>query len=103
MKIYFRLCLLASVSLAGPVLAMAQTDEIQVYDSAIEDNGKLGLMLHSNFTPKGAKTPAFPGAIVPNHAFVGVAEWAYGVSSWFEAGLYMPLYSISDSGADFNG
>lgn len=89
--------------LAAPVVTLAQTDEIQVYDSAIAEKGKVNLMLHSNFTPDGQKTPAFPGAVVSNHAFVGVAEWAYGVSDWFEAGLYMPLYSISNSGADFNG
>lgn len=99
----FPLLCVAAALLAAPIASFAQTDEIQVYDSAIEARGKLGLMLHSNFTPKGAKDPAFPGAIVSNHAFVGVAEWAYGVSNWFEAGLYMPLYSISNSGADFNG
>ena len=26
-------------------------------------------------------------------SFNGVTEWAYGVSPWFEAGLYLPLYT----------
>jgi len=45
---------------AGPVLTLAQTDEIQVYDGAIAEKGKLNLMLHQNFTPKGLKEPGFP-------------------------------------------
>ena len=31
-------------------------------------------------------------------------EWAFGVTDWFEQGLYLPLYSISkNQGATFNG
>ena len=33
-----------------------------------------------------------------------MTEWAYGVTDWFEAGLYLPLYSISKNrGATING
>ena len=89
---------------AVPKVAFAQTDEIQVYDAAIADKGKINLMMHSNFTPKGHTTPAFPDAIISNHAFVGVAEWAYGVTDWFEQGLYLPLYSFSSNrGGSING
>jgi hypothetical protein len=87
-----------------PAVGLAQTDEIQVYDAAIADQGKFNLMIHSNFTPKGRTTPAFPDAVISNHAFVGVAEWAYGVRPWFEQGLYMPLYSFSSNrGGSING
>jgi hypothetical protein len=83
---------------------LAQTDEIQVYDAEIAGKGAVNLMVHSNFTVSGLKTPAFPGAVVSNHAFVGVAEWAYGVTSWFEQGLYLPLYSDSTNlGGTYNG
>jgi hypothetical protein len=89
---------------AAPVTSFAQTDEIQVYDAAIANRGKLNLMIHSNFTPDGLKTPAFPGGIESNKAFVGVAEWAYGVADWFEQGLYLPLYSYSQNdGMTYNG
>jgi len=81
------------VLVAVPETALAQTDEIQVYDASHADPGIFNLMWHNNFTPKGLKTPAFPGAIVPDKALVGVPEWAYGVNDWFEAGLYLPLYS----------
>jgi hypothetical protein len=90
--------------LASPVLALAQTDEIQVYDANIAEVGKFNLMVHDNFMPSGRTTPAFPGAIISNRALVGVAEWAYGVTDWFEQGLYLPLYSHSQNqGATYNG
>ena len=84
--------------------ALAQTDEIQVYDAGIAEPGKFNLTLHNNFAPIGRDTPAFPGAIIPDKSFNGVPEWAYGVTEWFEAGLYLPIYSISrDRGLSFDG
>src|SRR5690349_8474068 len=73
--------------------ATAQSDEIQVYDGGLAAPGIFNLTWHNNFTPHGIETPAFPGAVVPHHSWNGVPEWAYGVTPWFEAGLYMPLYS----------
>lgn len=78
--------------------ALAQTDEIQVYNAQIAAPGVFNLTLHDNYTPSGVKTPAFPGAIVSNGALNGVPEWAYGVAPWMEAGLYLPLYSLPRSG-----
>jgi hypothetical protein len=77
-----------------PRLGFAQTDEIQVYDAGVAEKGKFNLTWHNNFTPAGVATPAFPGALVADKSLNGVPEWAYGVTDWFEAGLYMPLYSI---------
>jgi hypothetical protein len=73
----------------------AQTDEIQVYDAAIAEVGVFNLTWHNNFTPIGVKTAAFPGAVIADKSWNGVPEWAYGVTDWFEAGLYMPLYSVA--------
>jgi hypothetical protein len=85
-------------------LAFAQTDEIQVYDGAIAEVGVFNLTWHNNFTPVGVKTPAFNGGLVNNRNLNGVTEWAYGVTEWFEAGLYLPLYSISEArGPTING
>ena len=58
--------------LAAPVVSLAQTDEIQVYDANIAEKGKFNLMIHNNFTPIGLKEPAFPGAVESNHALVGL-------------------------------
>jgi hypothetical protein len=70
--------------------AFAQTDEIQVYDAEIAEPGVLNLMVHNNYTPDGLTQPRFPGGLVPNHTLNGVPEWAYGVTDWFEQGLYLP-------------
>ena len=89
---------------AVPAVAWAQTDEIQVYDGAIAVRGKFDLTVHNNFILDGLKTPAFPGGLMPDRSLSGVTEWAYGVTEWFEAGLYLPLYSIAkDRGATING
>jgi hypothetical protein len=77
--------------------AMAQTDEIQVYNAQIAEPGVINLTLHDNYTPDGLKAPAFPGGVVPDHALNGVPEWALGVTPWFEAGLYLPLYTLTDT------
>jgi hypothetical protein len=87
-------CLLGALRIAG-----AQTDEIQVYDAEIAAPGTFNLTWHNNFTPSGREQPDFPGGIVPNHALNGVPEWAYGVSDWFEAGTYLPLYTRTADGA----
>ena len=97
-NLYFLLGWIAFALFAAPAATFAQTDEIQVYDAAIADKGKFNLMIHSNFTPSGRTTPAFPGGIVPNHSFNGTAEWAYGVTDWFEQGLYLPVYTIYSPG-----
>src|SRR5438128_3765684 len=93
--------LVAAVLCALP--ASAQTDEIQVYDGGLAAKGKVNLTWHQNFTPDGLTTPAFAGGLVPNKLYVGVTEWALGVTDWFEAGLYLPLYSVNNHGAEVNG
>ena len=92
-------CILAIVFglLAIPAAASAQTDEIQVYDGGLAPVGTLNLTLHNNFIAKGVTTSAFPEAVVADKSFNGVPEWALGVTDWFEAGLYLPLYSRDNS------
>ncbi len=85
--------------------AHAQTDdEIQVYNAQIAAPGEFNFTLHNNYTPDGLTSPSFPGGIAANHTLNGAAEWASGVTDWFEAGVYLPLYSISGTGAwTYNG
>ena len=91
----FRTWVLATVvgAVAVPAMLRAQGDEIQVYDGGLAPKGVFNLTLHNNYTPDGIRTPSFPGAVVSHRSLNGVPEWAYGVTSWFEAGLYLPLYS----------
>ena len=79
---------------AAPAFVAAQTDEIQVYQGGLAAPGVFNLTLHTNFTPDGIRTAAFPGAVISNHSLNGVPEFALGVTRWFEAGLYLPLYSV---------
>ncbi|HLJ23894.1 MAG TPA: hypothetical protein VKT71_07270 [Candidatus Acidoferrales bacterium] len=97
-NIYFVLACIAFGLFASPAKMLAQTDEIQVYDAEIEDQGKFNIMVHNNFTPIGRKTPDFPGGIIPNHSDNGAVEWAWGVTPWFEQGLYFPVYSAYSPG-----
>jgi hypothetical protein len=84
--------------------ARAVTDEIQVYTGEIVAPGVLGLTWHNNYTPSGATTPAYPGALIDDQAYSSVTEWAYGVTPWLEFGLYFPLFSHTrDQGWTYNG
>jgi hypothetical protein len=78
--------------------AFAQTDEIEVYDAAIVEQGKVELTIHGNYTPIGREAADFEGGVVPNHATNGAFEYAYGVADFWELGLYLPVYTITNSG-----
>lgn len=92
-----RFVILSSCVLCLPSLARAQADEIQVYDGGLAPVGVFNLTVHNNYTPDGIKEPAFEGGVTSHHSFNGVPEWAYGVTRWFEAGLYLPLYTHDES------
>jgi hypothetical protein len=90
--------MVAMVLTLTPWVALAQTDEIQVYDGEIMAPGKVNVMLHSNFTPIGHKTQEFPGGIIPDNSVNGAVEWAFGVKPWFEQGLYLPVFTAYSKG-----
>jgi hypothetical protein len=105
---HFHRFLWLSVSVGLPLglphPALAVTDEIQVYTGEIAPVNVLGLTWHNNYTLDGLRTSDFRGGLVNRHALSSVTEWAYGVTPWFEAGLYLPLYSYSgNQGWTFNG
>lgn len=83
--------------------ALAQSDEIQVYDGGLADPGKFTLTWHNNYTFRGSTEAEEPGGIPTNHALNGVTEWAYGVNKWLEVGLYLPLYTVGSGHAVTNG
>ena len=55
------LAMMAVVLIGSAGRAVAQTDEIQVYDAEIEELGKFNVMVHSNFAPIGRTRPDLPG------------------------------------------
>jgi hypothetical protein len=71
------------------------TDEIQVYNAAIAAVGQFTIQQHLNYTAIGLKDPPFPGGLVSNHALNGTPEFAYGVTDWWELGLYLP-FAVQD-------
>jgi len=91
-----RLWLLAGaafpVVLAQPAKAV---DEIQVYNAGIAAVGQFTIQQHLNYIGLGVKDPPFPGGLVSNHSINGTPEFAYGVTDWWEVGLYLP-FAIQD-------
>lgn len=91
-----RLCLLAGaafpVALGQPAKA---TDEIQVYNAGIAAPGQFTIQQHLNYVPLGVKDPPFPGGLISNNSINGTPEFAYGVTDWWEVGLYLP-FAIKD-------
>ena len=92
-----------AAALTGTSVARAQADEIQVYDAGLAQKGVFNLTLHNNYTPRH-QDPGLSGAVTAHKSWNGVPEWAYGVTDWFEAGLYLPLYSYDETmGWGLNG
>ncbi|MBV8918701.1 MAG: hypothetical protein JOZ76_11465, partial [Bradyrhizobium sp.] len=70
-------------------------DEIQVYNAGIAAVGQFTFQQHLNYSPLGVKEPPLPGGLISNGAINGTPEFAYGVTDWWEVGLYLP-FSIKD-------
>jgi hypothetical protein len=82
----------AWVAFAEPAKA---TDEIQVYNASIAAPGQFTIQQHLNYVGLGLKQPPFPGGLVSNGSLNGTPEFAYGVTDWWEVGLYLP-FAIQD-------
>jgi hypothetical protein len=80
------------VALAQPAKAV---DEIQVYNAGIAAPGQFTIQQHLNYIPLGVKDPPFPGGLVSHNSINGTPEFAYGVTDWWEVGLYLP-FAIQD-------
>lgn len=72
-------------------------DEIQVYDASIAKPGEFTLQQHLNYVFRGRTQPDFPGALISNHSLNGTPELAYGVTDFYEVGLYAP-FAVSNQG-----
>jgi hypothetical protein len=70
-------------------------DEIQVYNAGIAASGQFTIQQHLNYVALGSKDPPFPGGFPSNHSINGTPEFAYGVTDWWEVGLYLP-FAIQD-------
>lgn len=98
MKLH-RSYIVAVASGAGALLLLASnahaTDEIQVYNAGIADVGQFTIQQHLNYVALGQKDPPFPGGFRSNHSLNGTPEFAYGMTDWWELGLYLP-FAVQD-------
>ena len=92
-------CLLGAAAPAHAELS----DEIQVYTDDINAKGEAGLELHINTSPKGRRTPDYPGEVTPHHGWRLTPEFSYGLSSDWEAGLYLPMSRDANGNAQLAG
>jgi hypothetical protein len=81
-----------ALAFARPACAV---DEIQVYNAGIAAPGQFTIQQHLNYVGQGQKQPPFPGGLVSNGSINGTPEFAYGVTDWWEVGLYLP-FAIQD-------
>ena len=81
-----------SAALGQPAKAV---DEIQVYNAGIAAVGQFTIQQHLNYIPLGVKDAPFPGGLISHNSINGTPEFAYGVTDWWEVGLYLP-FAIKD-------
>ena len=82
----------AALAFTTPAKAV---DEIQVYNAGIAAPGQLTIQQHLNYVALGLKQAPFPGGLVSNGSINGTPEFAYGLTDWWEVGLYLP-FAIQD-------
>ena len=88
-RLFLRLFLIAFLVVIPSISQAVLQDEIQVYDDEINAKGEQSLELHLNNTPRGVKTPSYPGEVMNNNNTRITPEYAYGLGHDLEAGLYI--------------
>ena len=94
--------LLAAALAPGTPAPARAVDEIQVYNAEIAAPGQFTLQQHLNYVWNGTTQPDFPGGFGSNNTLNGTPELAYGITDWFELGLYAP-FAIDSSGTFLPG
>ncbi|HMK70080.1 MAG TPA: hypothetical protein VK442_03815 [Xanthobacteraceae bacterium] len=90
------------IAAAGSALAANEVhDEIQVYNAEIAEVGQWTYEQHLNFAAIGQTQPQFPGGFTSNHSLQGTAEFAYGITKWWEAGFYLP-FAVNGAGESYS-
>ena len=76
---------------AVPAAHAELSDGIEVLTDDIQEAGQFGLGLHVNTTPKGRRTPGYPGEVVPHRGWRVTPALSYGLTPSWEAGLSLPV------------
>jgi hypothetical protein len=72
-------------------------EEIQVYNAEIAEIGQWTFEEHLNFAAAGQTLSEFPGGFTSNRGLQGTPEFAYGITKWWEGGLYLP-FAVTGTG-----
>lgn len=84
--------------MSRPAVAVDEVhDEIQVYNAEIAELGQWTYEQHLNYAAVGQTQPVVPGGFYSNHSLQGTPEFAYGLTEWWEPGLYLP-FAITGNG-----
>ena len=86
---------LCAISFQTKAIA-ASSDEIQVYDDAINEPGEFNVDVHTNYVVSGIKDSEYPKEIPANHDFRVTPEFAYGLTKNLEGGMYLPAIRSSN-------
>jgi hypothetical protein len=81
--------LLGLLTLAGR--AWSAADEIQVYTDDLQEPGKAGLELHTNYVFRGRAVPDYAGERAPDDVLRLTGEFSFGVNDHWDWGFYVPL------------
>lgn len=90
--------LACSVVSLAPQAAHAAPEEIQVYMDEMSLPGQFGLDVHNNFVATGDLVHDYAGEQQSLDRYRVTPEFAYGIRSYLEGGLYLPLATIDRTG-----
>ncbi len=93
---WFRFLAVVAIAMQFAPSTAQATDEIQVYNAEIAPLHTFTLQQHLNYVWRGSTTPDFEGGIASDRTLNGTPELAYGVTDWYEIGLYAPFTFDSD-------
>ncbi|MDE2371800.1 MAG: hypothetical protein KGN16_22725 [Burkholderiales bacterium] len=94
--------LAAALALCGAV-AQAAPEEIQVYLDELSAPGQFGIDLHNNVALSASSTPAYAGAVPPDHVYRLTPEFYYGLTPELELGWYVLTSRTGDGAASLDG
>jgi hypothetical protein len=81
----------AAAALGIPTAHAELADEIQVLTDEIGEPGEFGVEMHINTTPKGRRTPDYPGEATPHRGLRLTPEFTWGLTRTMEAAVALPF------------